>query len=68
VVTTDRSRARELLTQAWQHPPAHALERVEMLLSALVHAVLAASETLERPGREESRSGITERRVSAVGS
>jgi hypothetical protein len=40
----DCQRAEELLAQAWQRPPAYELERLEMLLSALVHAVLASSD------------------------
>ena len=55
----DRFRAQQLLAQAWERPPAYALERVEVILSALVHAVLATSEGLGRPPRDEraERSG-----------
>jgi hypothetical protein len=51
----DRERAEELLGEAWQRRPAHELERVEILLAALVHAVLASGETPVRPLAEAAR-------------
>jgi hypothetical protein len=41
----DRQRAQELLAQAWRHQPANGLDRIAILVSALVHAILAGEST-----------------------
>ncbi len=49
----DRARAEELLSQAWQCRPAYELERVEILLAALTHAVLASGGAPAQPSGDD---------------
>lgn len=71
----DRERAEELLRQAWEHEPTHGLERVEMLVSALVHAVLASEEATRRangrvatgPWQESTRVRAVDRSLRPAG-